>query len=55
MNLRSDDKEDDNDLIPFSLVQLNLVPQFCILAFNSFDSLLAPLDLLQQFPSDFAC
>lgn len=57
MNLRSDDKEEDNDLFPRSFVQLNLVPQFCILALNSLDSLLAPLDslLAPQLPSVFAC
>lgn len=59
--LRSDDKDDDNDLIPFNLVQFNLMPQFGFLDFSSFDSLLArfrlmtvlsPPQLLQTF---FAC
>lgn len=45
MNSRSDDKEEDNDLLPRNFVQFNLVPQFCILALNSLDSLFVPLDL----------
>lgn len=52
---RSDDNDDDSDLMPFNFVQFNLMPQFCFLAFSSFDSLLAPFDLPQQLPSPLAC
>lgn len=51
-HLRSDDKDDDdNALIPFNLVQFNLMPQFCFFL-SSFGSLLALFGGLVALPSD---